>query len=242
MSDAERILWQDRLALVGPTGCGKSTVARGLCESLAGGTRLIIDPADSDGTLVPGHVTVRGDTPDTAKDAEVIQRTTRALEAAYQQGARTIRFVPANPARWSDYEAAYAWALRRAPAHVWCDEGRFAFPSIGKVPPSAERYQAWGRKFQAGHMLCHIRPVEINRNAIAQAEHVLTWRQALPSDRQVLAEVIGLELRELERLMMELQPARTPDGSPHPTATGFLWFDRRRGELIVCPPLETARA
>lgn len=234
---SEAILWQDRILCVGPTGCGKSTVVDGLFASLDGlGRRLVIDPADSQATLVPGAKTVNGPDNDRLADDVVIRQVMTALEQ--QRDAATLRFVPGDPARWSEYEGAYRWALERSPVFVWLDEAFYAMPSQGKMPPAARRYLIWGRKYQAGHMACHTRPVEIDRNLLVQAAHVLTWRQPLRDDLKVLAEQFGMDPRDLWALMAELEPARLPDGTAHPTATGFLWFDRRRNEVTIQPPAE----
>lgn len=230
---APEVLYQDRVTLLGMTGCGKSTVARGLFLAMPG-PRLVIDPADSDATSVTGAHTVHGPTRDGKLTDDELRKLTSELEA--HRADDTLRFVPGDPERLQEYQAVYSWAYNRFPRRVWLDEARMAAPATG-VPPAVIRYLLWGRKRQLGHQACHTRPVEVSRNLIAQAEHLLLWNLPHPADRRLIAEVIGMDWRELGELMDTLEPAA---GSP--TATGFLWYCvRQPRDLIKSTPLDLAR-
>lgn len=229
---APEVLYQDRVTALGMTGCGKSTVMRALALS-APGPLLIVDPADSDATAVPGAVTVHG----VPRDGKLTEAELRALTAQLEEHreADRLRFVPGDPERVQEYQAVYAWAFNRFPRRTWLDEARLAAPATG-APPAVTRYLLWGRKRQLGHQACHTRPVEVSRNLIAQAEHLLLWNLPHPADRKLIAEVLGMDWRELGAQMDALEKA---DGSP--TATGFLWWSvRNPRQLLVCPPLEVA--
>jgi hypothetical protein len=76
-----------------------------------------------------------------------------------------------------------------------------------------------------GHAACHTRPRDVDRNLIAQAQHVLVFDLPNPDDRRHLAELAGVQPAVLEAAMARLEPY------------GFLWWDQRARRLRACPPL-----
>lgn len=188
--------------MTGKTRSGKSLLARTVFLSAAA-PRLIIDPADSDLTDVPGAVTFR--------DAK-----------RPPADAATARFVPRDPADRNEYDLVYRWAFERYPRFVWLDEAGQAAPAQGGSR-WLNTYLVQGAKRSLGHIACHGRPREINRNLIGSASHVLIFELPNPDDRRHLADLVGLPVAELEADLFALPPH------------GFLWWDSET--LWSCPPL-----
>lgn len=223
------IAFQDRVLMLGRTGCGKSTAARAMFLS-APGPRLVVDPADSKLTDIPGCAHVYGPRENLAPDV-LAQRVADGLERV--RDAETIRFVPGQPTRGHEYDSVYRWAFNRFPRRVWLDEAGIAAPANG-CPEMITAYLVQGRKRQLGHQACHTRAMEISLNLIAQAQHILLWELPHPDDRDRVAKVTGIPVGELTRLMAELPAV------PGTTATGFLWWRQADRTITVCPPVPAA--
>ncbi|MGH9042679.1 MAG: hypothetical protein ACRDZ3_20885 [Acidimicrobiia bacterium] len=162
---------------------------------------------DSDKTEVPGAVTFRD-------------------PARVPKDVATARFVPRDPDDEAAYDAVYRWAFTHYPRFVWLDEAGQAAPAQGG-PRWLNTYQVQGRKRSLGHVACHTRPREVNRNLIAQANHVFIFDLPNPDDRRHIANLVGLPVAELEADLFAL-----PDH-------GFLWWD---GDVLLsCPPLKVRR-
>lgn len=209
---ASAIRYNDRVFLTGTTGSGKSTLARRLFLSAAA-PRLVLDPADSTLTEVPGAVTFH--------DA---RRPTNPAGESWRDAA-TARFVPLDPDDADAYGAVYDWAFRNGPRYVWCDEAGMVLPSTGS-PPGARRVLTQGRKRAIGHMACHTRPRWVDRDLVAQAQHVFVFSTPSVQDRKSLAENMGVPLD-----VLEAQHAQLPE-------FGFMWWDQRARRLTVCDPLK----
>lgn len=205
-SSPSGIGYAHRVFITGKSGTGKSLLAQALFLSAAA-PRLVIDPADSDVTDVAGAVTFR----DPARPP---------VDAA------TARFVPRDPADRDAYDAVYRWAFERFPRYLWLDEAGIAAPAQG-CSRWINTVVVQGRKRSLGHLACHARPREVNRNLIAQANHVFVFDLPNPDDRRHLADLMGLAVADLETDLFAL-----PDH-------GFLWWDGTT--LTSCPPL-TLRA
>jgi hypothetical protein len=189
--------------VTGRSGSGKSLLARAIFLSAAA-PRLIIDPADSDLTDVDGAVTFRDPKRPPAD-------------------AATARFVPSDPGDRDAYDAVYRWAFERFPRYTWLDEAGIAAPAQGG-PRWLNTYIVQGRKRALGHVACHPRPREVNRNLIAQAAHVFVFDLPNPDDRRHLADLMGLPVAELDADLAALPEF------------GFLWWDG--ATLLSCPPLK----
>lgn len=188
--------------MTGKTRSGKSQLARTLFLSAAA-PRLIIDPADSNLTDVPGAVTFR-DPKRPPRDAP------------------TARFVPDDPDDMAAYDAVYRWAFESYPRFTWLDEAGLAAPAQG-YPRALNTYLVQGAKRGLGHIACHGRPREVNRNLIGSSSHVFIFETPNPDDRKHLADIVGLKVAELEADLFAL-----PEH-------GFLWWDG--DTLTSCPPL-----
>lgn len=196
---------------MGATRSGKSHLARRLFLSAAA-PRLVIDPADSSLTDVPGAVTFR----DPA-------RSTNARGESWIEAA-TARFVPTDPDDLDAYNRVYAWAFDRFPRMVWCDEAGIVLPVRG-YPRRGNTYLVQGAKRMLGHMACHTRPREINRNLIGQAQHIMVFDLPNPDDRSHIAELAGIPSAQMEELMAQLGEYE------------FLWWRQLDRTLTVCPRL-----
>lgn len=208
---AERIKFTDRLFLTGITGSGKSMLARALFLGVPA-PRMILDPVDSDVTRIPGAVTFCD-----------VRRATNAAGENWRQAA-TARFVPNDPDDLAAYSDVYRWIYANGKRYVWCDEGGLILPSSGGNPGGRKILVA-GRKVPIGHMACHTRPRHIDRDAVAQAQHVFMFATPGVLDRRYLADNMGLD-----RDLLEHEHAQLPEH-------GFLWWDQRARHLTVCSPL-----
>ena len=218
------IAYNHRVAIVGRTGSGKSHAARSLFLSAAE-PRLVVDPNASTLTDVPGAVTVPRAPARASLARTTDARTVRAeLAWALEQGAGTIRYVPADPFSADEYHAVYAWAFDNAPRFTWTDEAGIVAPANGS-PKAFRRYLVQGRKRMLGHLACHTRPLEFDRNILSQANHVLLFDLPHPQDRKLVSELTSVPPRLLDSALEDLDEFE------------FLWFDVATKHLTHCPAL-----
>lgn len=151
----------------------------------AAAPRLVIDPADSSLTAVPGAVTFR--------------------DPARPPDAATARFVPTDPADADAYDRLYGWVFGHFPRYMWCDEAGLVLPVRG-APRWGNTVMVQGRKRAIGHLACHTRPREVLVNVIAQAQHVFCFDLPNPDDRQRVAELAGIPPAVLDEAMAGLAP------------------------------------
>ncbi len=168
--------------MTGATSTGKSHLARQLFRTAAA-PRLVIDPADSDLTMVPGARTYR--------------------DPMRPPDAPTIRFVPDDPGDLDAYDAVYRWAFNHFPRYVWVDEAGIVLP-VHKVPRWARTLLVQGRKREIGHLALHTRPREVDPNLIAQAAHLAVFDLPNPDDRRRIAELAGIPPRDLDAMIAGL--------------------------------------
>jgi hypothetical protein len=222
------VAYNAKVFLAGPTRMGKSTLAMRLLLS-APAPRMIWDPADSSTTMVPGAVTF----------SDPRKATNRKGESWRE--AATARFVPRNPNDLAAYGAVAAWTVaegeRGRPRITLNDEGAITAP-VRRVHPDVQSLYLRGGKLQCGVLTNHVRVHQVEPNALAQAEHLavvglLTNR----ADVAICADYAGIEPAELKALMAEAHTLW--DG--HSPGRPFLWFDRDRQTVLICPPLRLRR-
>ena len=206
------IRYTDRIFLTGRTGTGKSHLARALFLSTPA-PRLVIDPVDSTMTDIPGAVTFSDPS-----------RATNPQGENWREAA-TARFVPHDSEDLDAYDAVYRWVFHHFPRYVWLDEAADAMPAARVRQVWPRKVLIHGRKRSIGHLACHTRPREVNRNLIAQAAHVFVFHTPNVDDRRHLADQMGFTFAEFEKAHAAL------------VEHGFLWFDARANELRVSPPL-----
>lgn len=198
------IRYSDRVLVVGKTREGKSTLARELFLSAAA-PRLVIDPADSELTAkIPG------------------QRTFRHPRE-FPLDAETARFVPINPAARKPYDEVYRTAFEHFPRYTWLDEPNDATPSSG-FPPWANTYVAQGAKRGLGHLTCTTSIRWIMRSLVRNVQVLVMFTTPAPEDRRYLAQMIGIDVGDLEAAHAALGPHEF-----------LVWAG---GPLIHCPPLD----
>lgn len=179
----------------------------------------------SDMTTLPGVVDFSDPTQLAAKVAE-----------AEEQGGN-VRYLARDPYDLDQWDPLYDGILSLpGNAYVWCDEAGVVFPSSG-TPKRARGCVIHLRKYGKGHLACHTRPVEIDRNLRAQSRWWAVFFTPHEADQDTLAAGLGCRNRaEFAGYMAELQTTVSPDGVPH----GFLWCqtDRFPPTIIISPPLE----
>lgn len=185
-SPSERIRYNDRSLILGRSGSGKSTLARALFLSAAA-PRLVIDPADSELTAIPGAVTFHD-----------------ARRIPWADGA-TLRFVPRHSDDRAGYEALYRGILAHGRVYVWLDEPEDAAPATG-YPKAGKSAVVRGRKLWIGHQTCATEPVNIAVHLKRNADHVFGFDLPLEDDRKHIARAIGVPLEVIEAAQAALDP------------------------------------
>jgi ABC-type cobalamin/Fe3+-siderophores transport system ATPase subunit len=197
----------DRIAIVGTTGCGKSTLARALL-GLFQVRKVVIDPKAD--IRIDGALRARG---------------IAELEAALAGPAGLIRFVPTSTEA-AHYGEAYAAVFRRRePIMMLSDE----LYSVGTASSTDQRVRillTQGRSRHKGHIGLTQRPRRICVEALSEADHLICFGPPPRSaDIKALAPDMGLEDVELAARLRQLEPHAA------------LWFDRREQTLRVIDPV-----
>lgn len=177
----------------------------------------MIDPVGSDLTHTPGCVTF----------SDPGRATNRAGESWTE--AATARFVPSDMDDLDAYQALYSriFAEARAgrPRWVWLDEAEYVMPATARNR-AARKLVIQGRKLPTGHLACNPRPVNVDRNLIAQAAHVFVFSTPDRDDRAILAKNMGVPVPTFEAAHLEL------------CEYGFLWWQQRPRLLTILDPLK----
>lgn len=166
--------------------------------------RLVIDPLDS----TVANVGERFRDPNRIPDAE------------------TARFVPRDPFDRDAYEALYRRLFGMFPRYVWCDEAAMVFPAQGAQARAPRIFLIQGAKRELGHIACHTRPREVDRNLIAQSQHTLIFGLPNPDDLAVVAAQTVGNVGALADALRQLEPR------------GFAWWNDLAKTLTLCPALK----
>lgn len=180
-------------------------MARALARSVPWESRvLLIDPADSALLDDPDVVTFRDPLrwPDTWR----------------------ARFVPADPDDHDAYNALFGTVFERCYTWVLVDEAAYVLPSSPPRRSAARKCLVQGRKRSIGIAACHTRPVEVDRHAIADAEHLFIF-QLDPRDVEVVAVAAGLDVAATQAQVLAL-----PEH-------GFVYVDKRSRSQVTFPGL-----
>jgi hypothetical protein len=97
---------------------------------------------------------------------------------------------------------------------------------VRNCPRGAKKYLVQGAKRMLGHLACHTRPREVDRNLIAGASHVIVFELPNVDDRRHIAELVGVPFAELDAAMVNLPPR------------SFLWWNLEERTLMRCPPVQ----
>lgn len=207
------------ITIVGRKGSGKSLLARMFWLSYPYDRLVIdptgdVDPGDPETQLLTSPLPARWPAPQLDEDAKP-KRT-------------SLRFVPdmGAPTHIDDMDRAVGLAhwhpARRA--LLWIDEvGTLTRPSF--TPPHFSRALHQGRHQRLTLLSCGPRPVNIDPLVLAQADYVAVFDLPNPNDRRRVADSCGIDPREFDAWHGQL--------AEH----GFLWFDQRAHELVLCDPI-----
>ena len=215
MSAPPAIRPDSRLAIIGGTGTGKSTLARWLFATQFGRRtghrwRVLVDAQDVY-ELVPERGVWQG-------------------HGEPDWRAEVIRWVPREQTL-EEYERLYGWLNRRPGVLTWNDEATLSSPQ-GSRALEQRTYQVAGRKYHRAHIVCSQFPVNLERTYVDQAEHLFVFQVRRPSDTEYLAKAIGLRGDDLRDRLRALPPAG--DGRP---SHHFLWRADTRDDLMTREPL-----
>lgn len=172
----------------------------------------MIDPVGSDLTHTPGCVTFSDP-----------GRATNRRGESWREAA-TARFVPGDPDDMDAYQALYRWIFANAPRWVWLDEAELVMPASGKNR-AGRKLVIQGRKLPTGQLACNPRPVNVDRNLIAQAAQVFVFSTPDADDRALLAKNMGVPVATFEAAHAQLPEY------------GFLWWQVRERLLTIMDPL-----
>jgi hypothetical protein len=211
----------NHITVIGRKGTGKSELA-GLFWRSWPFDRLVIDP--------------NGDVRDV--DDDDVQRLELPLPGSWPWAAgidereqrSTLAFRPdfRSPTFLDDMDRAISLALSRGRVLLWVDEAG-ELMKANRTPPHSRHLLHTSRHARVSVLLCMPRPVDVDPLTMSQADYIAAFELPSPSDRKRLADVIGLDLAELEAAHNEL------------VEHGFLWWETRARELTVLPPLPLRR-
>lgn len=202
MTEAPAVRASERAVIFGATRSGKTHLARHLFAAIPP-PRVVIDPKD--------------DVDATGSNFSVSFRDPSKLP-----DAPSVRWVPSDPMDLDAYDRLYqsVWSSGRR-WWVWLDEARHAAPARGKMPRHMARHVTQGGGKGLGHLALNQRPVEIDPDLVAQAEHVVTFRLGYPPDVETVAGQIQMHPLDLRRRLGSLPPH------------GFVWYSRPQNRLFV---------
>lgn len=181
-------------------------MARALARSVPWGSRvLLIDPSDSELLDDPDVVTFRDPTrwPDVWR----------------------ARFVPSDPDDREAYDTLFDEVLRRCWTWVLVDEAGFVLPANPHRGSKARKAIVQGRKRSVGLAACHTRPVEVDRHAISDAEHLFLFRLD-GADAELVAKAASVP-----------NVAATCAAIAGLPEHGFVYVDKRAGTEVTFPGL-----
>lgn len=120
-----------------------------------------------------------------------------------------IHYVPRDPSDQGEFEALYRQLFKRRGIAIWLDEC-YGVTTASSAPKHLVLVQTQGRKFDQRHLAATQRPVHINRNLIAQADHVLLFPKNGFSRKDLvwLGDELGIERDEIEQLIAQVTDVR----------------------------------
>ncbi len=134
-------------------------------------------------------------------DCEVI-RSVAELRDRVQAPPKLERlaYVPSDPPRQFDFFCRMAWAWIRVARSTLVVEELADVTSPGKAPPAWGKIIRTGLRYGARIVAITQRPSESDKTALGNATRVRCHRVMFPRDRLYIAQLLGVELSEVERL------------------------------------------
>lgn len=221
------IRFNDRILIIGPTGCGKSVLLNFLFWTAFRCQRLLVDTKDE--FSVPG-----------------VEPVTSV--AAIDWSQPIIHFVD-DSGSLRDYDRLFQACLQRKAGRqasgnyglMVCvhELGDLCGDSPGATPPYVSAYVRKGRAHGLGLLGGSQRPVNMPKVARTEAQHVFAFVPGFdPDDQQVVARLVRMTEPQLNAAL-EAASRLSPTGEH-----SYLWYDERaRPTTVIRPPLplETAQ-
>lgn len=191
----ERLDWRqgEHVTLVGPTGCGKTTLAIGLLERRGWVTVLGTKPRDRtmDRLVREGYKRVESWPPPSHYRRVILWPRKRRMEDRYVQGERIREALGAI------YRAG-AWC-------VFADELEY-LTAPEYLGLGAELREMWqqGRAMGVSIVGATQRPRHVPLAAYSQATHLFLWRSSDEGDLKRLSELNGADTRTVKATLPQL--------------------------------------
>jgi len=187
----------DRALLVGATGSGKSTVAREMAA-----LRNFVVVHDGKGLV--------------NWDGYVLCKSLRDIER--RKDAREFPRIIYRPNRDEKHDdgakqAFFEWIYSRGKTTLIVDEV-FQIVQGNALPEAYLACLTSGREHGIEVWNCCQRPTRIPPEILGEAEHVYVFRLRLEQDRRKIADVTGLDQRQIVRLPKQLFYYVPEDGDP----------------------------
>jgi len=214
-SELPEINLNDRVAIFGGTGSGKSVLAHALLRSIPSGWwKMIIDVTDS----------INEPTALTFYDPLDIpwDKVSEGDDATW-----TMRFVPdINAALYDQISALYMEIYEHGACWVWLDEAN-EVSTAHKTAFGLRKVLLQGRKAWIGHVACTPRPADISKSIVTQSQYLICFSLVDFDDRQRMSRYIGMTPDEFDEALAELD------------AYEYLFYDVAMRTLYHVPPVPT---
>lgn len=166
-----RIRSDDRVALVGRTGSGKTYAARRLCNNAK--RLMVLDPKQridaTEWRCIPWDREAR-----------------RLLQN--REPVRTLIRAPLTMKPWEFWEDIYRLAMSYGNVLVYTDEVYLVLPPGGVASPAMRACWTAGREIGVGSYAAMQRPSRVPLEVISEAEHIFMFRLTLADDRKRMVD------------------------------------------------------
>ncbi len=246
-------IFSNHLAILGKTGSGKTTAAKGFAERLMNETRRIcaIDPTGvwwglrlkSDGESAAYPVVIFGG--DHA-DVPLNENAGALLAGVIADGSfssvidTSLMTVGGRTKLFTDFAEALFRANKKPlhlvidEAHVFAPQGRVPDPQSGRMLHAANNLVSGGRSRGLRIMLISQRPAKLHKDSLTQVETLIAMRLIAPQDRAAVEAWIGewAEPKQGKELIASLPSLSRGDGWVWSPEIGML-------ERIAFPRIST---
>lgn len=219
----ERVAWADHLArldwrqgehvaLVGPTGCGKTTAMLDLIERRGWVTLLATKPRDRTLRRLPGWTRIEQWPPPPMTNRVMLWPRWRTIADNAKQGAEFREGIS-----------------RMVMAGSWCivaDDAEHLTQNLG-MEPMLRTMLNQARAMDVSIVTASQRPRRVPVAVWSNSSHFYVWATPHPDDRKALSGIAGLDYRQLGEVLRAL-PSRHDLLYVNPT-TGEVTITNTRG-------------